>query len=196
MTDPYATLGVSRGACADTIRDAFRSLASEHHPDRGGDPSVMAAINVAYELLIDPERRKRFDTTGATNAPPSLDTQAVAMLSQAINSWIGQVDAAQDVLNWSRQCLANARAATADVLKKIDRNEPRLRRELTRIKRRAPGHDFITATLESELARFPAARAQFEAQLLAIKRAEEMLAEYGIEALATITGPYVGFIFS
>ena len=37
MTDHYATLGVARTATQDEIKRAFRKLASQHHPDKGGD---------------------------------------------------------------------------------------------------------------------------------------------------------------
>jgi curved DNA-binding protein CbpA len=37
MTDHYATLGVPRTATADEIKKTYRKLASQHHPDKGGD---------------------------------------------------------------------------------------------------------------------------------------------------------------
>ena len=38
MNNPYSTLGVAKGATADTIKRAYKEKAKEHHPDRGGDP--------------------------------------------------------------------------------------------------------------------------------------------------------------
>ena len=37
MNDYYATLGVAKTASQDEIKKAFRKLASQHHPDKGGD---------------------------------------------------------------------------------------------------------------------------------------------------------------
>lgn len=45
-------LGISQYAEADEIRNAYRSLAQEHHPDRGGDASQMVKINQAYALAL------------------------------------------------------------------------------------------------------------------------------------------------
>lgn len=69
MRDPYSVLGVSRQANADEIKTAFRRLAREHHPDRNpNDASAeqrFREINEAYQVLSDPNRRARFDATGA-----------------------------------------------------------------------------------------------------------------------------------
>ena len=58
----YDTLGVSPDASATEIRDAYRSLARRHHPDRGpADAGAMAAINEAYRVLGEPARRAVYD---------------------------------------------------------------------------------------------------------------------------------------
>ncbi|UGS25335.1 J domain-containing protein [Microbacterium resistens] len=59
--DHYEMLQISRSASDDVIRAAYRSLMKVHHPDRGGDPSVAAAIHEAYATLSDPDLRRRHD---------------------------------------------------------------------------------------------------------------------------------------
>lgn len=64
-TDHYATLGVPRGADLKDIKTAHRALARQYHPDlyKGEDAQAKsAAINVAWDVLSDPARRKRLDT--------------------------------------------------------------------------------------------------------------------------------------
>jgi curved DNA-binding protein len=61
MTDHYATLGVARGANQDEIKRAFRKLASQYHPDKGGDTQKFQQIQAAYEVLGDPARRADYD---------------------------------------------------------------------------------------------------------------------------------------
>lgn len=57
----YDTLGVNQNASADDIKSAFRKLAGEHHPDRGGDQARFKEINEAYNTLRDPQTRAQYD---------------------------------------------------------------------------------------------------------------------------------------
>lgn len=65
VKDPYETLGVARTATAEEIRKVYRRLARKHHPDvNPGDKDAEAKfkeISAAYDLLSDPEKRRRFD---------------------------------------------------------------------------------------------------------------------------------------
>ena len=51
-SDPFATLGLDRDATGDDIRAARRRLAKAHHPDQGGDPASMRAINEAADAAL------------------------------------------------------------------------------------------------------------------------------------------------
>jgi DnaJ-class molecular chaperone len=67
--DYYEVLGVPRTATEDDIRKEYRKLARKHHPDvNPGDKSAeekFKEINEAYEVLSDPDKRKRYDQLGA-----------------------------------------------------------------------------------------------------------------------------------
>ena len=63
----YKRLGISRGASVDEIKKAYRALAREHHPDKGGDPEMFKGIQEAHEVLSDDRRRQMYDMTGSVN---------------------------------------------------------------------------------------------------------------------------------
>src|SRR2546426_9854282 len=67
--DYYSTLGVAKTANAKEIKQAYRKLARKHHPDvNPGDKaaeSKFKEINEAYEVLGDPDKRKKYDELGA-----------------------------------------------------------------------------------------------------------------------------------
>lgn len=50
--DPFASLGLDPDASGDDVRNARRRLAMTHHPDRGGDPARMQAINEAADAAL------------------------------------------------------------------------------------------------------------------------------------------------
>ncbi|MDO8581329.1 MAG: molecular chaperone DnaJ [bacterium] len=64
--DYYNVLGVSKSASQDEIKRAFRKLAHELHPDKGGDPKKFKEVNEAYQVLSDAEKRKQYDQYGTT----------------------------------------------------------------------------------------------------------------------------------
>lgn len=59
--DYYSLLGVDRNADQNQIKQAYRNLVKQHHPDRGGDAEHFKKINQAYETLGDPARRQQYD---------------------------------------------------------------------------------------------------------------------------------------
>ena len=59
--DHYKTLGVSKTATPDEIKKAYRKLASQHHPDKGGDKAKFQDIQAAYDTLSSPEKRQQYD---------------------------------------------------------------------------------------------------------------------------------------
>ena len=61
MANAYETLGVPKGASDEEIKRAYRKLAGQHHPDKGGDTARFQEIQSAYETLSDPQKRAEHD---------------------------------------------------------------------------------------------------------------------------------------
>eukprot|EP00920_Eleutheroschizon_duboscqi_P007004 GHVT01016239.1.p1 GENE.GHVT01016239.1~~GHVT01016239.1.p1 ORF type:complete len:355 (-),score=94.59 GHVT01016239.1:112-1047(-) len=76
LVDYYEVLGVARDADQETIKKAFRKLAVKWHPDKNPSNAAVAtekfkAVAEAYEVLGDPQRRRRFDVYGHGDGPGS-----------------------------------------------------------------------------------------------------------------------------
>ena len=58
------TLNINENADTTAIKEAYRNLAREHHPDRGGDVEKFKEATEAYEVLKDDEKRSAYDRFG------------------------------------------------------------------------------------------------------------------------------------
>ncbi|MEI8060807.1 MAG: DnaJ domain-containing protein [Candidatus Berkelbacteria bacterium] len=68
--DYYKTLGVEKGATIEEIKKAYRKLALQYHPDRGGtesDHKKFNEVSEAYQVLSDPQKRSQYDQFGRTD---------------------------------------------------------------------------------------------------------------------------------
>ncbi|MFH1078441.1 MAG: molecular chaperone DnaJ [Patescibacteria group bacterium] len=63
--DYYSILGVPKDASPEDVKKAFRRLAHEHHPDKGGDAQKFKDVNEAYQILGDPQKRGQYDRFGS-----------------------------------------------------------------------------------------------------------------------------------
>ncbi|XP_068204150.1 dnaJ homolog subfamily C member 16 isoform X2 [Palaemon carinicauda] len=78
IKDPYSILELKKKADTQDIKKAYKKLAKEWHPDKNKSPQAEAKfieINQAYELLMDPERRRLYDSTGQTDEQPNFRRQ-------------------------------------------------------------------------------------------------------------------------
>jgi DnaJ-class molecular chaperone len=82
MNDLYATLGIDKSATPEEVKKAYQKLAKKNHPDSPDrDEDRWEEVSKAYEILIDPVRRKTYDETGIyNNDHASLVSETVATL--------------------------------------------------------------------------------------------------------------------
>ena len=63
-TKLYELLGVPKTASTDEIKRAFKKKALKAHPDKGGDLELFKELNLANEVLSNPEKREIYDQYG------------------------------------------------------------------------------------------------------------------------------------
>ncbi|UXI19083.1 insulin gene enhancer protein isl-1-like [Sarcoptes scabiei] len=73
--NPYHVLGVSRSATIPQIKRSYKNLAKKYHPDKNQNIDAndkFIELNKAYEILMDPERRRLYDKTKQTEDSPNF----------------------------------------------------------------------------------------------------------------------------
>jgi curved DNA-binding protein CbpA len=173
----YDTLGVAPDATPDEIKQAARKAASSAHPDRaGGSTERMASVNMAREVLSDPERRAHYDRTGADNLGPTIETEAGDILLQLFGQAIESSDG-----NWLQevsQMIQQHRSGLLQVQQQAQAKRARIVRRAGKIKVRDGAQNLVQMLLDSRLRELDAQLAKVERGLQIAKAAADMLAQY------------------
>lgn len=92
METLYEILEVSVDASTSEIRKAYKRLSMIRHPDRGGTDAGFAAMKKAYEILVDPNKRAEYDSTGQEPGNIDLQGQALEQLARLLDMVFEQME--------------------------------------------------------------------------------------------------------
>jgi len=67
MSSYYDILNIGKDASSNDIKKAYRKLAIQHHPDKGGDPEEFKKIAEAYGILSNTDKKQSYDDFGSVN---------------------------------------------------------------------------------------------------------------------------------
>lgn len=85
MRSLYDILGIAKDAAYEAIKKAYRKKAFATHPDSGGTDAEFHAVQLAYDVLSDEDRRKIYDETGVTGEAKNPDDQCMeALIAMAL----------------------------------------------------------------------------------------------------------------
>lgn len=87
----YDTLGASPSATKDELKKAYRKLAVQHHPDKGGDAEKFKDISHAYEVLSDDQKRSVYDQVGDAGYQDAMSGGGGGMYHPDANEMFAQM---------------------------------------------------------------------------------------------------------
>ena len=163
MEELYGTLGVSREATPDEIKAAYRRAAMEHHPDRniGSEDAArekFQAVQNAYDVLSDPEKRAFYDQHGSAPGPKvdewaALKEDAIQIFMEAVStsgpnpSQRHLIDMMEQIIMGKQMTLRQAVQQNESLITKLEKLAPRVGR-----KDGAVGPNVITSFIEADVA--------------------------------------------
>jgi curved DNA-binding protein CbpA len=176
----YETLGVPPDASAGDIKRAFKRKAAEHHPDRGGDPAKMVAINRAYEVLGDPARRQAYDTNGSEVPLAPIEEEGRHVLTQLFGMAIEEAGD-DEILHFVRQGLKSMVAQGQQEIAGAERKRERLKAKRYKVKVRM-GENIVHQLIDSQSLALSRRAAMARRAIDAARAAEVLLENYSAEA--------------
>lgn len=147
----YKTLGVASDATADEIKTAYRRCARKAHPDQGGNDAEMAAINRAYEVLGDAERRSNYDATGqdSDQAAEIFDQHVKALLMELFDSVLESED--RDPLAAAHRTVRDGYRAMGAEVASAEKKMAKLRARRNRLRARS-GENLFQGMVDAQIA--------------------------------------------
>ena len=187
-TNFYERLGVERDATQAEIRHAWMVRATALHPDRGGGADALSAVNEAYNVLKNPEKRASYDRGEDPRLfdAKNTDKPAIAIIGGMFKNAINQVIDTDDpiTIDLVSEVRKGLRKAAADLErgnKIVGRKVARLRVIMKKTSKRAGGTNILVATLDNEARNMDRAILQNEEQLGHVRRALEIMDEYDFD---------------
>lgn len=148
----YDTLGVSNDATAEEIKSAYKKLAQQHHPDRGGNKDIFLKIQEAYDALSTSERRQHYDATGEATMPPD---QSLARIYNYLSAMMLQVIEQTDIdsvnlLEVMRLTIISNRNNNESEANKVRTRIKKRERTIARMVKKNGGDNILVSLMESD----------------------------------------------
>lgn len=176
----YDVLGLKPDATPAQIKAAYRRRAQVTHPDKtNGDEKAFKQVQLAYEVLSDPERRKRYDETGATDSGEiPLRGMALERLDRMLIELLDRMDPDSNSIThhltqFNLQQIAAQEAGIRQTKKSVVKREKLLKRLV-----RKQGDPLMEGLLNNQLERLRASLKNEENGLLVLQEVAKILKEY------------------
>ena len=187
IKDLYDVLGVDKNASKDDIKKSFRQKAKKTHPDAGGNAEEFKELTNAYAILIDDNKRKRYDNgenVDATEAKVSTEDKAIQMLMGEFTKFFQ--DAQLVKTQNSVEHITRMLTATVQNAKKRQVELKSLNKELTsrvkklklKTKKSTRGLDIAKTAAEAVLGKIKSERAQVLEDIRVMQKGLNILKEY------------------
>lgn len=154
MNNLYDDLGVPPNASLEEVKRAYRKGAQKAHPDKeGGDAQRFHAIQRAYDVLGDETKRRRYDASGETGAPPDPQALAIQTLAQVLGQVLEQVGDVEhtDIVRVMKEQFTAQIEVFHKQVRGTEKAKAKLERALKRFTRKVEGENLMARFIEGRI---------------------------------------------
>lgn len=187
--NPYEVLGVAKDAQLKTIKAAYRKLSSTQHPDAGGKREDFERSKLAFDILSDPDRRKRYDTSGRTDETAATPARIKLFIQETMRSVVAAArpDGSSDdpvFENIKDKIILTIHGARVTIKQQIftaQRKVERAQRMIERFKFKGEGEDLVGDALRVEKANWEKELKTHQDAMELSQEAERVLLTYNYQ---------------
>ncbi len=185
MTDLYKIIGVIKEATAAEIKKAYYKMANIHHPDKGGDTDKFKEIAIAYSVLSDEEKRKRYDDgEDVENINRPEDSFENKVYGVILNVFMDLVQksiehgSSQNLVKAMTDVFTNIDNKLQDKIKSTERSIKKYDKVMGRITKVNGTENIFTQALTQKIANFNKEISTLKEDSKVAVRAKEIIKEY------------------
>lgn len=149
----YDILGISKDATNEEIRKTYKEKAVECHPDKGGDSSIFVELANAYNILIDKEKRKKYDETGYTGNQENDDKEVAFEVLRNFYMRVlsNEEELQKNIINILKDSIIKDIICCKDKCKKKENQIKKLNKTKNKIKYKGSSLDILKRVTEDEI---------------------------------------------
>ena len=173
----YDILGVGKDATEEEIKAAYKRQAKKNHTDKGGDNDKMVAVNKAYGVLKNPEKKAHYDATGEEEMQ-GFDKRFQALVQDIFIRIIEEVKDVEvldliDIFKHNVQSMLDNGIAEKE---KVEKNLEKMHKTLERLS--AKNNNHIITVIQLNISRLEDTLKKFESDISFVEDCLEVLNSY------------------
>lgn len=182
----YEIFGVRRNASHEAIKKAFRARVKTAHPDAGGTADEFRLVHLAWRVLSDPERRRRYDETGQVEdlAADTAEAKVLSVVAWAFGAALEQLGKRgadlvhSDMIAEMRSALSRRASEASNRATRLSSNRKALSQLLGRFDRRSDGPNLLEEMLSSQIIEIDRMLEKIDEDRRLVERAAKLLEDY------------------
>jgi curved DNA-binding protein CbpA len=187
MKNLYKILGIRKNATKQTIKKAYRELSKKLHPDKGGNIEEFNELNKAYQILMDDEKRKKYDD-GDNIENILKKSEEFLIIGTMFNLVIEQSDPMKtDIIKATKILLNNKIAENNNLKNKNKKDILKYNTFLGKIKHKNK-KNFLGEILEGKIMKSEKNIEFLEEKKKSLEKALEIIGEYDYSFFSNLIG--------